>query len=203
MNKRYLHHIWRYLRRIHPWYFVALTLVFGLISLFSLRHNNEQMVHLRNNVYVADKNNGDVEAALRTLRTYVYAHMNTSLASGSNAVYPPIQLKYTYQRLQTAAQTKAGNANSSLYTDAEHYCEQKDSTDFYGYYRLPCINDYVTAHGAAYTPPAPIPDAFYKFDFTAARWSADLAGWSLVASIISAILLIITTVYRWWAKKYL
>jgi hypothetical protein len=100
MNKRHLHHVWRLYRKASPWYFLAALLVFGVICLVSLRHNNEEMVRLRTAVYTADQGNGNVEGALRTLRTYVYSHMNTSLASGPNAVHPPIQLKYTYERLE-------------------------------------------------------------------------------------------------------
>jgi hypothetical protein len=58
------------------------------------------MVQLRDKVYVADKNNGDINGALNNLRQYVYNHMNTDLSSGGNSIKPPIQLKYTYERLQ-------------------------------------------------------------------------------------------------------
>src|SRR4051812_14347928 len=118
MNKRHLHHVWRILRHIKPWYFIVLTVVSGAISIMALRHNNVQMVHLRDAVYTADKDNGDVEGALRKLRQYVYSHMNTSLASGPNAIHPPIQLKYTYERLQQAQANVLGTGDSALYHEA-------------------------------------------------------------------------------------
>jgi hypothetical protein len=200
INKRHWHHVWRYLRKIHPWYFVALTILFGALALVSLRHNNEQMIKLRDAVYSADKNSGNVELALRNLREYVYTHMNTSLATGPNAVHPPIQLKYTYERLQAAQQEQLSQTNTVLYNEAQHYCEQQDSVDFSGRNRVPCIENYVLSHGATVTP---IPDALYKFDFTSAKWSPDLAGWSLVATTVSILLAITTTVYRLWAKRQL
>lgn len=197
MNKRHLHHVWRIYRRVKPWYFIAAVLVFGAISLVSLRHNNEQMVRLRDAVYTADKNNGDVEGALRQLRQYVYSHMNTSLASGPNAVHPPIQLKYTYERLQQSQENTLGQGNSALYNQAQAYCEQQTQV---GSEVISCIQQYAISHGAQLTP---IPDSLYKFDFTSAKWSFDLAGWSLILTGLSALGFLITAPYHWWAKKYL
>lgn len=200
MNKKHLHHVWRYLRRIHPWYFLALTVIFGVICLVSLRHNNEQMVRLRDAVYTADKNNGDVRGSLHALQQYVYAHMNTSLSSGPNAVHPPIQLKYTYERAQAAQAAQLQQTNSSLYNEAQHYCEQQDPVDFSGRNRVPCIENYVLSHGASLPS---IPDSLYKFDFVSAKWSPDLAGWSLVVTVLAALLLLFTSGYRFWIKRYL
>lgn len=197
MNKRQMHHVWRYLRRIKPWYFLICGIIFGVICLVSLRHNNEQMVRLRDAVYTADKTNGDVEGTLRTLRSYVYGHMNTSLSSGPNAVHPPIQLKYTYERLQEAQQGVLGQGNSSLYNEAQAYCEGQTVV---GSEVISCIQDYATSHGANLTP---IPDGLYKFDFTSAKWSPDLAGWSLALMILSTLGFLVSAPYHWWAKKYL
>lgn len=200
MDKKRLHYIWRRFRKIKPWYFLIIAIISGVICLLALRHNNEQMIRLRDAVYAADKNGGDIEGALRNLRQYIYGHMNTSLSSGPNAVHPPIQLKYTYERLQAAQAAKLSQTNASLYNDAQHYCEQQDPVDFSGRNRVPCIEQYVTSHGATLVP---IPDALYKFDFTAAKWSPDLAGWSLVATVLSGLLFIMSALYHWWAKRYL
>jgi hypothetical protein len=197
MNKRHLHHVWRLLRRIKPSYFLVAAIIFGILSLISLRHNNEQMIKLRDAVYTADKNNGDVEGSLRTLRSYVYGHMNTSLTSGPNAVHPPIQLKYTYERLQQAQQGVLNQGNSSLYNEAQRYCESQTSI---GSEVITCIQNYATTHGVNL---APIPDGLYKFDFTSAKWSPDLAGWSIFFTVIAAVGFLTSAPYHWWAKKYL
>ena len=197
MNKRYLHHVWRLYRRVKPWYFIVAVVVFGTISLVSLRHNNEQMVRLRDAVYAADKNSGNVEGALRTLRSYVYNHMNTSLASGPNAVHPPIQLKYTYERLQQSQESALGQGDSDLYNAALSYCDNQ--TDV-GSEVISCIQQYASSHGVQL---AVVPDSLYKFDFTSAKWSPDVAGWSLVFTSIALLGLLVTAPYHWWAKKYL
>lgn len=199
MDKRRLHHYWRYLREIKPWYFLVFVIVFGAIALVSLRHNNERMVELRDAVYAADKNSGDVEGALRELREYVYGHMNTSLATGPNAVHPPIQLKYTYERLQATRQQALGQNNGSLYGQAQQTCNEQGQTAT-AQETINCIDNFMATRGVQLEE---VPDALYKFDFISARWSPDLAGWSLLLACISAIGFIMSGMYHWLMKRYL
>jgi hypothetical protein len=190
MNKKYWHYIWTtYIRPVKLWYLLVLCFLSGVVCVFALRSNNQHMGKLREAVYTADKNNTDVVGALQKLQTYVNSHMNTSLATGNTSVYPPIQLKYTYQRLQDAAQEKAATSNTALYSEAQKYCEQQDSTDFSGRNRIPCIEEYVTAHGG--TTAQKIPDSMYKFDFASPTWSPDLAGWSLVLAGLFDVLFVL------------
>jgi len=155
------------------------------------------MIKLRDAVYTADKDNGNVEGALRNLREYVYAHMNTSLSSGPNAVHPPIQLKYTYERLERAQEAALGQGNSALYDAALGYCDTQSSV---GSEVIACIQQYAAQRGVQL---ATIPAGLYEFDFVSAKWSPDLAGWTLVLTILSGLGFIISAAYHWWAKKYL
>jgi hypothetical protein len=155
------------------------------------------MVSLRNDVYKADQNNGNVEGALQTLQTYVTSHMNTNLSSGSDAVYPPIQLKYTYERLQAAQEQQADSSNTQIYTDAQTYCQQQDSTDFSGRNRVPCIEQYVESHGIKVPT---IPASLYEFDFISPRWSPDAAGWTLLLSIVLFIVFIVSWIVERLSK---
>ncbi len=177
MDKRRLHHFWTTFRQIRPWYFLVLALITGIICIFSLRANNEHMAQLRAAVYKADQTNTNINQALQNLRQYVYSHMNTDLAAGPNAVHPPIQLKYTYQRLVTAENQRVQATNANLYTNAQAYCESQIPTGFSGRYREACINGYVSTHGAK---PVSIQKSLYEFDFVAPKWSPDLAGWSMI-----------------------
>ncbi len=148
----------------------------------ALRHNNQEMVSLRSAVYAADKNNGDVNAALNNLRSYVYAHMNTSLSSGNSNIKPPIQLKYTYQRLYDAQLNQVQAANQQIYTDAQIYCQSINQA-YFGTTRVPCVQNYVINHGVK-DANISIPAGLYEFDFVSPSWSPDLAGWTLIASIV-------------------
>jgi hypothetical protein len=200
MNKRRLHHVWKRFRVIKPAYLLALTLISAAVCVFALRANNEHMVQLRSEVYAADQANGDVEGALLKLQAYVTSHMNTDLSAGPNAVYPPIQLKYTYDRLVQAQGTQISENNSALYTEAQAYCQKIDPVDFSGHNRVPCIEQYVEAHGETIYP---IPANLYEFDFLSPRWSPDLAGWSLVVSVLCGLLFLVVVIARKVAKNYL
>lgn len=198
MNKRYLHHIWTRIRPIKTWYLLTLFLISAVICVFALRGNNLNMIKLRNDVYTADKTNSNVELALENLRDYVAVHMNTSLTDSAGGVYPPIQLKYTYQRLEEVAQAQVAPQGSQLYTNAENYCQQFDSTSFSGRSRVPCVENYVSTHGVHAQKISP---NLYEFDFVSARWSPDLAGWSLVVSILLLFLTIVRFVLGYWLEK--
>lgn len=178
---------------INPWIFLIVAILSGVFSVYQLRANNEHMLVLRQAVYDADKANGDVQGALKDLQAYVTRHMNTDLQT-STSVYPPIQLKYTYERLAQAQGAQAQQANSKIYTDAQAYCESKNSHDFSGRNRVPCIQEYISTHTTQGS--AVIPDALYKFSFASPRWSPDLAGWSIMLAIFSGIMFVITFLYR-------
>jgi hypothetical protein len=155
-------------------------IVLALVSILALRHNNQTMLRLRDQVYTADKNNGDINGTLNNLRRYVYGHMNTDLSSGNNNIKPPIQLKYTYQRLYDAQANQIQAANQQLYTDAELYCQSINNA-YFGTTRVPCVQNYVVNHGLK-AADINIPAGLYEFDFASPVWSPDLAGWSLVLS---------------------
>jgi hypothetical protein len=197
MDKHYTYHLWTRIRPLKPQYFLAVALVGGMVSVFALRQNNLQMASLRDAVYTTDKNGGDVQKALQNLQVYVTSHMNTDLSAGPNAPYPPIQLKYTYDRLVTAAGASASAANSKIYTDAQHYCEQQDPVDFSGHNRVPCIQQYVQSHGVSLST---ISDSLYKFDFLSPTWSPDLAGWSLVVTVLGFLLFVGVWLARRWLR---
>lgn len=198
MDKKYLHHLWTRLRPISPLYFLAACLLFGTVAVFALRANDLQMIELRDAVYQADKDNGDVEGALQKLREHVHGHMNTSLNKRNDGIYPPLQLQYTYQRLQAAEQQRLQESNSRLYTEAQEHCEQQNPQGFSGSGRIPCIEAYVSARGQAVQA---IPDALYKFDFVSPRWSPDVAGWSILASGLAFVLFVLRLGLGAWLKR--
>ncbi len=194
MDKKRLHRRWARLRKLKPWYFLLVALISGLVCLAALRANNLRMISLREAVYAADKNNGDTEKALRDLREHVYSHMNTSLSSGENAVHPPVQLKYTYERLVQAQQASAGTSNSVIYTEAQQHCERTIPQGVSGGVRLGCIQAYVKQRSPETAQS--VPKNLYQFDFVSPAWSPDLAGWSLVAAVAALALALKLWLYQ-------
>lgn len=165
---------------LRPWYFFVLAGLSFLIGVIALRGNYVHMTELRDAVYAADKDGSDVQKPLAALQQYVTTHMNTNLSGGSNSVYPPIQLKYTYERLREA---NAKASNAQVYNDAQTFCESQNSSDFSGRNRVPCIESYVESHGVQQKE---VPDALYKYDFLSPVWSPDLAGISLLIGVVSS-----------------
>jgi hypothetical protein len=174
---------------ILPRLLIPLLIISGITCVLALRNNNHNMVELRNELYIADKNGGNVPKALNNLRAYVHGHMNTDLSSGGNAIKPPIQLKYTYERLQAAEQKRVERINEKVYTDAKNLCEARYPVGAGLPVRASCVQEYVTKHGVKANA---VPAALYQFDFLSPSWSPDLAGWSLVATIVLLSLLIST-----------
>jgi hypothetical protein len=200
MSKKQLHIFWDKIRGIRPWYFLVIAVLSGLVAVSALRQNNLKMIELRAAVVQADKTNGDVETALRNLREFVYNHMNTNLASGNNAIKPPIQLKYRYDRLVAAEKKRVVTNNAQVYSTAQKVCEKKVPQGLSGRGRVPCIQQYVSTHGAKEQP---IPDGLYKFDFVSPGWSPDLAGFGLLIAGLSAILFVASYGLERWVKAEL
>lgn len=197
MTKKQLPPFLNRLSQLRPVYLLTLALISGVIGIFGLRANNEHMLMLKQTLYQVDQNNGNVQAALSNLQSYVTAHMNTELTTGINSVYPPIQLAGTYDRLVRAQSDLLQKQNSQIYTDAQTYCE-KLHPELSLANRVPCTEQYASSHGIQTV--VPIPDSLYKFDFISPRWSPDLAGWSMVISVTSAFSAAGLFIVQRWAK---
>lgn len=182
--------IWQFLNKYASGLLFAGVLLFGTMSVIGLRHNNQEMMRLRQYVYDEDKKGGDVEGALQDLRKYVVSHMNTSLST-ENSVKPPIQLKYTYERLQAESQQQFSQSNGAMYNDAVRACAGQNviGSDLIG-----CINKYFADHGVQIQD---VPDALYKFDFVAARWSPDSAGLGMVGAVLCIIGMLLKGFINW------
>jgi len=167
----------RYVRKVAV--FGGLTVIFGLLFMYGLANNGRGAVNRYNALIATDQAGGDVQKALNDLRGYIYKHMNSEIG-GPNGIYPPIQLNGTYTRLVDAEQKRVEDVNGSLYQKAQQYCEENGSQGFSGRNRLDCINAYIDQNGAK---PQKIDDSLYKYDFVAPRWSADLAGFSMLCML--------------------
>ncbi|PID32461.1 hypothetical protein CR970_00395 [Candidatus Saccharibacteria bacterium] len=192
--RRKLHHTLRNLRRVPLWLLALLLVASLVVFVLAYRQNNLTALQLRDTLLQVDKDNGDVEGALRDLREFTYSHMNAGLAA-DNGVYPPIQLKYRYDRLVAEANAKAAEPRDDrqIAIDAANHCNTRVGV------RNDCVSAYLEARVTAQPPT--IPDALYKFDFAAPIWSPDLAGWSLVAAVFLAMTLVIKIASQRWLES--
>lgn len=204
MGKEQVRRLYAYLRRTPYWAFLVLAGVLFITSAFALRANNQKMIELREAVFAADREDGDIETALRNLREHVYAHMNTDLAAGENAIRPPIQLKYRYERLVETEQARLqAGSDSDIYTRAQEHCEQRFPSGFSGSNRLPCIREYLDQHSGGQLEEVVIPEDLYKFDFASPRWSPDLAGLSLLGGTLSLVTFVLLAASEYILRRQL
>lgn len=182
--------IYRLFKKFNLRILLVLLVLAVSLSVYGLRQNNIEMIKLKNQLMTADKNDGNVNLALNNLRLFIYNHMNTS-PSSKDGIYPPIQLKYTYQRLLAQAQAAVTAQNTQNYNQAVSYCTSIEPNATANEDNLrqlaTCEEEHYIAQplGTASVSPA-----LYEFDFISPLWSPDLAGFSILISIILALAII-------------
>lgn len=200
MDKRKLHHQYTKIRGFKPWPLLLASLIFLGIGIYGLRQNNFKMIELREAVIQADENNGDVEGALKNLRSFVHGHMNTNLSSGEFAIKPPIQLKNRYEKLAQAEAERTKELNKDVQKKAEEICGQRHPGAGFNSPRVACIAEYMRLNAQHESE---VPSELYKFDFVSPRWSPDLAGISLLLCGLFFAAFLIRLAAGWWYKKIL
>lgn len=180
-GKRKLGYDYRRLKHIKSRYLLIAAIFFLVLGIFGMRQNYSRMVELRTAVFVADEQNTDVETPLRDLRQFVHSHMNTNLSSGNAAITPPIQLKYRYERLVAAEADRVKVVNDGVKRKGEEVCAAQYPEATRNSPRVACVAEYLRVNSVQETS---VPAELYKFDFVSPTWSPDLAGISLLLSLI-------------------
>lgn len=200
MDKRKLHHQYRKVRAVKSWYFLAASLIFLAIGINGLRQNNFEALRLRDEVVKADKENGDIEGALRKLREHTYSHMNADLSTGPTSIKQPIQLKNRYEKLVAEDTKNIQKRNVQVQKDAQVACGRKFPAGGFNSKRVACVADYVRSNASTQSN---IPAELYKFDFVSPPWTADRAGLSLLAAGFLFAVFAVRLVVGWWYKAEL
>lgn len=186
----------RQFRRISPVYVATAFVASGAVTVYALRANNLKMVELKEKLFKADEAGQDVQTPLRDLQQHVLHHMNTSLATES--IYPPIQLKGTYDRLMAVEKARVDAINGGLYTAAQAKCEAEVNAVL-GRDKIPCVEQFLQDSKAAEVKT--VSTSLYKFDFIAPKWSPDMAGWGIVLTALIGLFLIARLAAALWYKK--
>jgi hypothetical protein len=147
-------------------------------SLVQLRANNVEMIKLYKAVEVADVSGIQTYDKLKQLQLHVAGHMNaTPPKLGTN---PGIQLKNTYERAKKYESEKATTERTRIYNEAIDYCEAALPSSLLSD-RAQCIID--RSASQAVIEKTVVAD-LYRHDFVSPRWSADVAGWSVLTSLV-------------------
>ncbi len=176
-------------KRVKTPYVSSVWVLATVAAIWYLRQNNLTMIELRQAVIDEDAKSGSimkVEPKLEALGNHVLNHMNTNLGS-------PLELPGTYnaavERIREQVE-QSGSANSSIYAEAQRLCEDPNVLLTV---RAQCIQDYVTSRAAPGSLPQELvfPDkALYSYNFSSPVWSPDIAGFSVLLSALSLIVLV-------------
>jgi len=187
ISKRKLQYILAVIQNVRLWQIAVALVLMLLFSAFMLRQNSLHMIERRDAVERADQQNKDLDKTLNELRSYIASHMNTSM--GDRGIY----LEHSYQRAyDQAVQAAEQSDGAGAYQQADKVCQALFSrtASFQAY--VQCVTDKVAASGSGQDPVAAIkaPSAeLFRYNFTPPLWSPDVAGWSVLATILLTVVL--------------
>lgn len=188
-DKRQLKRNIKQLQRVKTWQLFLLLLLTIFIAATFLRLNNIGMIQRRDAVLAADK--GDnmqvTQSRLYDLQRYVSSHMNTNMGS--------IYLEGQYERDSQKVVANAGgneSPNGNVNVQADAACKPRFSGYSQAY--LQCFVDelekFAPGQSLASTVNLPKVDN-YRHSFASPIWSPDFAGFSVLAAIAIAFIIVV------------
>lgn len=194
-DKRQVQKRIRELRHVKTWQLLLLLALAVLIAATFLRLNNVGMVERRRGVVSADQagNLEDMQNRLYDLQRYASEHMNASTGR--------IALENQYQRdsqkAKDAAEANgANNPNGNVYRKAAEVCDPLGISQGWRWpdpRYISCIDTELGKYPASTNPGGSIklPSASaYYHSFASPLWSADFAGFSVLACLVISLIII-------------
>lgn len=178
------------LQRVKTWQLIVMLILLLFLCATFLRLNNIGMTQRRDAVISADKqgNDNDTRNRLVDLQHFVSAHMNT----GGNTVY----LQYQYERDSAATIEKATTTDNEDREGVNKKVDDICKPQFSGYNQ-----GYVDCFAREFAKFSPGEDPItkvtmpdperYHFVFAAPLWSADFAGFTLLAIVLIGVIILI------------
>jgi len=181
------------IKKRHIFLNFLILIVLSVSAVLSLRDNNIRMLELRDKVFEADKNDSGLIQALDELRKHVTSNMNSDLPKLGDS--KAIQLKYSYERAVSKEQDRYQKDVNDIGQDAKKYCLSSINE----LSRVECEQNYITKN------PAPelkkVYPEQYSIEFISPRWSFDLAGWLIVATLMSGFSLLFVILKQKLSEK--
>jgi hypothetical protein len=174
-------------KRVKSAYLVLLFLIGLGSSIYFLRQNNLKMVGLRTNVIEADKTGKNLSSAIKDLNEHIFRHMNTTTVR-------PVELVNSYNRQAKKIIEGASKSNNKdIYKKATAACETRGVplTSI-----AQCAADYALKNSSKVGPQKIVlPDkSLFIYSFVSPRWTPDLAGLSLLLTVVIAAWLVIRSI---------
>lgn len=184
----HIRHIYRQVRRVRTWQLLIILVLSGFVSMTFLRLNNIGMAQRRESVLQADKDgrDGDLTSRMLELQHYVAGHMNASTG--------PFYLEELYNREKQRAIEAAvddSNPNGNINALARAVCDPQFTVYSPAY--LQCFIDELNKYPSAPNPDEDVnlpPPAAYRHSYASPLWSRDFAGFSVLITIVIALIVI-------------
>lgn len=176
------------IKRVKTWQLIVILFLGAFITATFLRLNNIEMANRRDAVVRADTQGDDevVQDRLYDLQRYSSQHMNANTGI--------FYLEDSYKRASKKAYDKAAASASkygNIYKKAQEVCEPKFSAWSMAY--VNCTRDELNKYPAstsmlnAVEGPSP---SLYRHNFASPAWSPDFAGYSLLACLAVALVIV-------------
>lgn len=174
---------------IKNWQLALILIALIVVSATFLRLNNTVSIEYRRAVEAADKANDKetLQAALYNLRQHTATHMHADRI-------PEIQLVNQYQqeaKRRYEQATNDTNKNGNILKKADRVCKAKYAGWSVEYVQCVADEQAKFAPSAELITKIELPDPnLYRHSFVSPVWSNDFAGWSVLATIFIAFIII-------------
>lgn len=187
------------LQRVKTWQLLVLLIIVAFVAATFLRLNNIGMLERREAVLAADET-GDQDV----IKSRLYALQRYS-ANRMNAETGPFYLEHQYRRDAQAAVQRDG-PEGNINAEAEAVCAPQFESWSQAY--VQCFVNELDKHPAAADPTEQVqlPNTdMYRYSFSSPLWSPGFAGWSVLAGLVIAMIIIARliglAVLRWLLKR--
>ena len=185
------------LQYVKTWQLLIILIILSLLTATFLRLNNIGMIERRAAVISADKsgNEKDIQNSLYALQRYSAAHVNAS----SGVIYLEATYNKDVKHIVTSAERASSKEYQKEHAAADAYCQSQFSSWSPAY--VQCYADQLKKHGSGAINAAtsgalkrlPSP-SLYRHEFESPLWSPDFAGWSLLASVVVLLMIVVRLV---------
>ena len=190
-DKRNIRKNLKRIETIKTWQLIILLVLSLFISATFLRLNNTGMISRRNAIEGADKSGDtqDTSSRIYDIQRYAAAHMNAD----TGVFYLQSQYDRDVKKAVTAASGDSSTGDNSPQAKADAICNPNLQIHGYSLAYQNCMLEQLSKAGQVVDPASitlPNP-ALYRYSFTSPLWSPDFAGWSVLVSLLLAVMIVI------------
>lgn len=189
-DKRQIHTTIKRLTVLKTWQLLVLLVLSLFVSATFLRLNNTGMIERRNAIAGADKagNTQDISSRIYDIQRYAASHMNAD----TGVFY----LQHTYnldvRKAMAASDGASSTGDNSPQAKADAVCNPNLQIHGYSKEYQDCMLRELSKTGQVIDPATvSLPDpALYRYSFASPMWSPDFAGFSVLVSLLIALIIV-------------